>query len=143
MKKQYTIKVTVFLEDSFWVGIFERNDDEGYAVSRQIFDGEPTDAELYNFVLKNYSQLKFTHPHDFKLIIKRKKFKRMQRDVRKEMHKIKKDLPKSSHAQEALRIDLEKKKKTKQVISKAKKEEMLERKFNLKQEKRKKKHRGH
>lgn len=140
--KTYTIKVTVFLEDAFWIGLFERNDDEGYAVSRQIFGGEPTDAELYNFVLKHYDQLKFTQPHDFKLVIKRKKFKRMQRDVRKEMQKVKKDSPKSTHAQEVLRIDLEKKKKRKKVISKTKKEEMLERKFNLKQEKRKKKHRG-
>ncbi len=34
MIKQYTIKVTVLLENSFWIGLFERNDDEGYAVAR-------------------------------------------------------------------------------------------------------------
>ncbi len=44
--KQYTIKVTILLENSFWIGLFERNDSEGYAVARKIFGGEPTDNEL-------------------------------------------------------------------------------------------------
>src|SRR3989344_3370357 len=76
MKKQYTIQVTVLLEKSFWTGIFERNDHEGYAVARKIFGGEPTDAELYEFVLTHFYELKFTEPKNFKLVIKRKNHKR-------------------------------------------------------------------
>lgn len=142
MKKQYTIKVTVLIENSFWVGIFERNDDDGYAVARQIFGGEPSDAELHDFVLSHFDELKFTEPHEFQLIIKRKSPKRMLREVRKEMEKAKKGLPNVTHAQDILRVDLEKRKKIKKTVSKAEKEALLEKKFQIKQDKRKKKHRG-
>lgn len=140
---QYTIKVTVLLENYFWVGIFERNDSEGYAVARKIFGGEPTDAELYEFVLAHFDELKFTEPQEFKLVIKRKNPKRMQREVKREMEKTKKGLTSTTHAQEVLRLDLEKNKKLKKTISKAEKEDRLEEKFQQKQAKRKKKHRGH
>lgn len=143
IKKQYTIKVTVLLENSFWVGIFERNDSEGYAVARKIYGGEPTDAELYEFVLTNFDELKFTEPQEFKLDIKRKNPKRVQREVRREMEKAKLGLPGTTHAQEMLRLDLEKNKKLKKTTSKAEKEARLEEKFQQKQAKRKKKHRGH
>lgn len=141
--KQYTIKVTVLLENSFWIGLFERNDSEGYAVARKIFGGEPTDPELYDFVLTQFDELKFTEPQNFKLVIKRKNPKRMQREVRHEMEKAKNGLPGTTYAQEVLRLDLEKNKKLKQVTSKAEKEIRLEEKFQQKQAKKKKKHRGH
>ena len=142
MKNQYTIKVTVLLEKSLWIALFERNDSEGYAVARKIFGSEPTDAELYNFVLTHFDELKFTSPQDFKLEIKRKNPKRMQREVRREMKKAKRGIPRTTHAQEVLRIDLEKNKKIRKKISKVEKEARLEEKFQQKQEKRKKTHRG-
>src|SRR5262245_51507309 len=128
IKKQYTIKVTVLLENSFWAGIFERNDDGGYAVARKFFGGEPTDAELYEFVLANFDELKFTEPQEFKLIIKRKNPKRVQREVKREMEKAKKGLPSTTHAQEVLRLELEKNKKLRKVISKTEKEALQEEK---------------
>ena len=143
IKKQYTIKVTVLLESPFWIGLFERNDNEGYGVARKIFGDEPTDAELYQFVSMHFDELKFTEPKDFKLIIKRKNPKRMQREVRHEMAKAKKGLSSTTHAQEVLRLELEKSKKIKKSTSKAEKEALLEEKFQQKQAKRKKKHRGH
>ena len=75
--------------------------------------------------------------------LKRKNPKRIQREVRREMKKAKLGLPSTTHAQEALKLDLEKNKKLKKTISKAEKEVRLEKKFQQKQEKRKKKHRGH
>ena len=54
----HTIKTTVSLEESFWVAIFERQDKTHYAVAKQIFGKEPTDAQLYEFVLEHYDQLK-------------------------------------------------------------------------------------
>lgn len=141
--KQYTIKVTVLLENSFWVGLFERSDNEGYAVARKIFGGEPTDAELYEFVLTHFDELKFTEPKEFRLVIKRKNPKRVQREVRHEMKKAKKGLPNVTHAQEVLRLELEKNKKLKKVISRTDKEAQQEERFHQKQEKKKKKQRGH
>lgn len=143
IKKKYTIKVTVLIENSFWVGIFERTDSEGYAVARKIFGAEPTDAQLYEFVLIHFDELRFTEPQEFQLLIKRKNPKRVQRAVRHEMEKAKKGLPSTTHAQEVLRLELEKNKKLRKMTSKAEKEACQEEKFRQKQEKKKKKHRGH
>ena len=143
MKKQYIIKATVLLENSFWVGLFERNDDKGYAAARKIFGGEPSDAELYEFISNHFDQLKFTGSHEFKLIIKRKNPKRLQREVRREMEKVKEGSSTVTHAQEILKLDLQKNKKIKKIASKTEKEAFLKRKFQLNQEKRKQKQRGH
>ena len=141
--KQYTIQVTVLLENSLWAGIFERNDDEGYAVARKIFGDEPTDAELYDFVLNNFYELKFTAPQNFKLVIKRKSPKRVQREVKKIMEKVKKGSTNITRAQEVLKLDLEKNKKIKKTVSRVEREAKLQEKFMLKQAKKKSKHRGH
>ena len=87
-----TITVTVQLEGSFWTALFERNDAGNYTVARKIFGKEPTDPELYEFLLKNYHELKYTEPQKFKLIIKRKNPKRVRREVRKAMEKGSKNL---------------------------------------------------
>ncbi|MCH9617966.1 MAG: hypothetical protein SP4CHLAM5_00890 [Chlamydiia bacterium] len=47
-----SIKATIFFERLFWVATFERTDKEGYAIARHIFGGEPSDQEVYEFVLK-------------------------------------------------------------------------------------------
>jgi hypothetical protein len=141
--QRFTIQVTVLYQGPFWAAIFERNDDSGYSVARKIFGGEPTDPELYEFILKHYHELKFTEPHDFKLIIKRKNPKRIQREVRKEMEKARLGLVSTSRAQEVLRLELEKHKKIRKVTSKVEKELKLQEKFLLRQEKKKKKKKGH
>lgn len=141
--RKYTVQVTVLLEKGLWIGIFERKDDEGYAVARKIFGGEPSDPELYEFVLTNYSELKFSSPQDIVLVIQRKNPKRLKREVKRTMEKAKQGQPPSSHAQEALRLELEKNKKVKKTLSKEQKEAEQERKFSLKQAKRKQKHKGH
>jgi hypothetical protein len=141
--KKCTIKVTVLFEQAWWVGIFERNDPAGYAVARKVFGGEPTDPELYEFVLNHYDELKFSESHDFKLIIKRKNPKRVLREVKNEMKKVKAGLPKTTIAQDVLRLELEKNKKIKKTMSKNEKEAKLEKIFQIEQSKRKKKHQGH
>lgn len=141
--QRFTIQVTLLYEGPFWAAIFERNDDTGYSVARKIFGSEPTDPELYEFILKHYQELKFTEPHDFKLVIRRKNPKRVQREVRQEMEKARSGQASTSRAQEVLRLELEKNKKVKKTISKAEKELKLQEKFLQKQEKKKKKKKGH
>lgn len=45
-----SIMVTVSLEGSLWVALFERTDSDGKAVARHICGKEPTDPELYEFI---------------------------------------------------------------------------------------------
>lgn len=141
--KKCIIKVSVQLEYPFWVAVFERNDENGYAVARHIFGAEPTDPELYNFVSTHFYILKFTEPNNnIKLIIKRKKFKRVMRDVRKEMSK-RTNKKAESFSQQILREELEKNKELSKTLSKAAKEAKRQEKFLQNQLKKKQKHRGH
>lgn len=84
-----TIQATIFFDKRYWVGTFERTDKEGYAVARHIFGAEPTDPEVYEFVLTHYQELKFGEPKEFTIEIKRMNPKRVQREVRREMERIK------------------------------------------------------
>ncbi|HSX26736.1 MAG TPA: YjdF family protein [Chlamydiales bacterium] len=138
-----TIKATILFEGPFWVGLFERTDKEGYAVARWIFGGEPADGEVYEFVHQNYRELKFGEPREFKLEIKRMNPKRVQREVRREMERAKESTKPSTHAQDYMREELEKNKKERKLLSRQEKEARKEAQFNLKQKKRKEKHRGH
>jgi hypothetical protein len=138
-----SIKVTIYLEHPFWVGSFERTDQEGYAVAKKIFGKEPTDPEIYDFVLNNFEELRFGKPTTFKLDIKRKNPKRVLREVKKEMEKLKSSQKPSTMAQDAMREELEKNKKEKKRRSKTQKEEEAKLQFSLKQQKKKEKQKGH
>ena len=53
-------KLTVYFEDPFWVGIFERIDGGKLSVAKVTFGAEPKDYEIQEFVSKNYYNLKFS-----------------------------------------------------------------------------------
>ena len=137
------ILATIFYERKYWVGSFERTDEEGYAVARHIFGAEPTDPEIYQFVQEHYTELKFGPPQAFELEVKRISHKRMQRQIKKEMEKLKESSKPSTHAQDVMREELELKKKERKKRSRTEKDEHKEKQFSLKQQKRKEKKRGH
>jgi len=137
------VKATIYFENKFWVGLFEKTDDEGYVAAKHLFGQEPTDPEIYAFIKKNYSSLKFGSVKELQIEIKRVNPKRLQRQVRKEMDKIKATSRPSTYAQDYLREELEINKKIKKHISSTQKQEEKEKKFLLKQDKKKKKMKGH
>ena len=53
-------KLTVFFEEPFWVGVFERVSEGKLSVCKVTFGAEPKDYEVYDFVLKNYYRLRFS-----------------------------------------------------------------------------------
>ena len=138
-----SIKVTIFFEKRFWVGTFEHVDKEGFAVARHIFGGEPSDAEVYEFVLNHYQDLNFGPPKTFTLEIKRMNPKRVQKEVRREMEKLKETSRPSTFAQDYMREELEKKKLEKKKRTSAEKQEYKDAQFALKQQKKKEKLKGH
>lgn len=136
------IKATIFFEKRFWVGTFERTDKEGYAVARHIFGAEPTDPEIYEFVLTHYQELKFGESKKFTLEIRRMNPKRVQREVRREMEKVKETTKPSTFAQDYMREELEKKKLQKKQQSSAEKQARKEAQFAIRQRKKKAKQKG-
>ena len=81
-------KLTVFFEEPFWVGVFERIENGKLSVSKVTFGAEPKDYEIYDFVLKNYYRLKFSPAvaTDVKEAVRNPK--RVQREVRKRLHSV-------------------------------------------------------
>ncbi len=136
------IQATIFFDKRYWVGTFERTDQEGYAVARHIFGGEPTDPEVYEFVLTHYQKLRFGEPKEFTLEIKRMNPKRVQREVRREMERVKETTKPSTFAQDYMREELEKKKLQKKQQSSEEKQGRKDKQFAMRQKKKKQKQRG-
>lgn len=47
-------KLTVYFEEPFWVGVFEKVQGKKLSVSKVTFGTEPKDYEVYEFLLKHY-----------------------------------------------------------------------------------------
>lgn len=138
-----TIKATLFYKGPYWVGTFERTDKEGYAVARHIFGAEPSDPEVYEFVLHNYCLLKFGEPKEFELQIHRMNPKRAQREAKREMERLKETAKPSTLSQDYMREELEKTKKERKNRTSEEKQRRKEEQYNMKQSKKKEKQKGH
>lgn len=79
-----TAKLTVFFEEPFWVGVFERVCDGKLSVSRVVFGGEPRDCEVYELVLKHFHRLQFSPAIDAEVKEPPQNPKRLQREARKQ-----------------------------------------------------------
>ena len=132
-----TVKLTVFFEDPFWVGVFERIENGKLSVCKTIFGAEPKDYEVWEFVLISYHQLKFSPP--VAVTVKREATnpKRIQREARKQSA-----TGIGTKSQQALQLLREENKLERKTVSREQREAEKQRQFELKQEKRKQKHRG-
>lgn len=131
-------KLTVYFDNPFWVGVFERIEDDKLSVCKVTFGAEPKDYEVLQFILKNYSQLKFSPSVDVKVRKEAKNPKRMQREARKQtaLSGI------GTKSQQALQQQREENKLLRKTISKQIQEAENQHRYDLKQQKRKEKHRG-
>ena len=82
-------RLTVFFEEPFWIGVFERISEGKLSVCKVTFGAEPKDYEIYDFVLKNYYRLKFSSQQALKLQqeqlkTERKAVSREQREAEKQ-----------------------------------------------------------
>ena len=78
-------KLTVFFDEPFWVGVFERVSDGKLSVCKVTFGAEPKDYEVYEFVLKNYYRLRFSPAVATDVKEAGRNPKRVQREVRKQV----------------------------------------------------------
>lgn len=134
------IKLTVFFEDPFWVGIFELIGDGSLETSKVVFGSEPKDCEVYSFVLENYCKLVFSRPIRVEIGEQRRiNPKRIQRIVKKETS----EKGVGTKAQLAMKLELEARKEERSKLSKEKREELEKTEFRRQQEKKKEKKKGH
>lgn len=132
-------KLTVFFEEPFWVGVFERIFDGKLSVCKITFGAEPKDYEVSDFILKHYYKLKFSPAVETGMKQIADNPKRRQRNARKQLQ----NSGIGTKSQQALQMQREAMKNERRQMSKDQKEAEKLRQFGLKQQKRKEKHRGH
>ena len=132
-------KLTVYFEEPFWIGVFERIEDGKLSVAKVTFGAEPKDYEVQEYIRKYYSSLKFSPAVDTVVKDVKRNPKRMQREAKKQMQ----ETGIGTKSQQALKLQQEQNKQERKVRSREKKEADELRMFELKQQKKREKHRGH
>lgn len=132
-------KLIVYFEDPFWVGVFQRIENGKLSVAKVTFGAEPKDCEVYELIRKHYDTLRFSPAVETIVKAERKNPKRIQREAKKQTQ----ETGIGTKAQQALKLQQEQNKLQRKVKSRAQKEAEQQRLFQLKQQKKKEKHRGH
>ena len=132
-------RLQVFFEEPFWVGIFERIDNDKLSVCKITFGAEPKDYEVHAFILENYQKLRFSPSVD-SVVEEKERInpKRLQREVKKQI----KNVGIGSKSQQALKLQQEQGKLERKAYSREQQEEKKEFQYKLKQQKRREKHKG-
>jgi hypothetical protein len=140
VREGMSIYLHVFFEDPFWVGVFSISSDNNSRYCRVVFGKEPTDAEIYAFLQKEFNGLKFSQAEQ---VITEKSIdgnpKRRQRQISKEIHnsnRIKKSY-------EIVKQSLSQSNKNKHKEQRERKNDHFGYVMELKRAKHKEKHRGH
>ena len=132
-------KLTVYFEEPFWVGIFERIEDGKLSVAKVIFGAEPKDYEVQEYIQKCYFDLKFSPAVEAIVKDIKRNPKWMQRSAKKQML----ETGISTKSQLALKLQQEQNKQERKEKKRKKKEAEEQRMFELKQRKKREKHKGH
>lgn len=143
-----TVTLVVSFEVPFWIGMFERTyvEDQSsgdeksmkLSVSKVTFGAEPKDYEVKEYVLKNYDKLRFSPAVDSAAKVIHKNPKRILRDAKRFLNETRV----GTKSQQALNQQRELMKTERRLNFREQKEAEEHRKFELKQQKRKEKHRG-
>lgn len=139
MVPKITSKLTVFFQEPFWVGICERISGKELEVCKVTFGAEPNDHEIYQFFLENWTRLRFSVSVDVREGLDKKiSPKRMQRIIKKQLASP----GIGTKAQQALQLQREVNKSLRAKKESKRKADEKQHQFELKQQKRKEKHRG-
>lgn len=132
-------KLTVFFEEPFWVGVFERMENSRLSVAKFTFGAEPKDAEVYEWILKHYTRLWFSPAVTACVKEDTRNPKRRQRDIRKQLQHT----GIGTKSQQALKLQKDQSKQERKAQRRERKQADAQRLFALKQQKKRDKHRGH
>ena len=133
------ISLTVFFEEPFWIGVFERIDDGKLSVCKVTFGAEPKDYDVWEFVLQNYDELVFSPAVETETRQTADNPKRRLRNARKQTERS----GIGTKSQQALQLQREGMKAERCQISREQRDAEAQRRFDMKQMKKKEKRRGH
>lgn len=136
----FKAKLTVLFDPPFWVGLFERELQGRYEACKVTFGAEPRDHDILAFVLEHYGRLAFSPALPAETREERPVSpKRAQRLA----HRQTLEAGIGTKAQQALQLQREQSKAERRVLSREAREAEEARRFQIRQEKRRKKHQGH
>ncbi len=131
--------LTVFFENPFWVGVFERIEDGKLSVCKVTFGAEPKDYDVLYFVLHYYYELLFSPAIEIETRQAADNPKRRSRNARKHLE----NTGIGTKSQQALQRQREEMKTERRQISREEREAEAQLRFEMKQAKKKEKRRGH
>ena len=132
-------RLTVYFEDPFWVGVFERIENGKLSAAKVTFGAEPKEYEVQEFINKHYYHLKFSPAIKTDVKDVKKNPKRAQRDAKKQT--LENGI--GTKSQQALKLQQEQNKRVRKERSRMEREAKNNRLFELKQLKKREKHKGH
>ena len=106
-------KLTVYFEEPFWVGVFEKVQGKKLSVSKVTFGTEPKDYEVYEFLLKHYYDLQFSPSVTTVIKEVKQNPKRRQREVKKQLR----NTGIGTKSQQALKLQQEQNKQERKIKS--------------------------
>lgn len=135
-----TAQFTVFFEEPFWVGVYERSNGRKLQAARIVFGAEPKDCDVYEFLQKSWGRLRFSPPVGDREKQRRPiNPKRMQRAIHRRLAAS----GTGTKAQQAIKLLQEQGKTERKTRSRAQREADKEYRSRIHCQKRKEKHKGH
>ena len=132
-------RLTVFFEDPFWVGVFERIENGRLSVAKVTFGAEPKEPELLIYLLRHYYRLQFSPAVETAVKPAHRNPKRAQREAGRQTAPI----GIGTKSQQALHLQQEQNKQVLKLRSRARKQADAKRLYALKQQQKREKHKGH
>ena len=132
-------RLTVFFEDPFWVGVFEHIEGTKLSVAKVTFGAEPKEYEIENFIRKHYYSLRFSPAVATVVSETKRNPKRMHRDAKR----LVQGNGIGTKSQQAIKLQQEQNKQERKTISREQRAADEQRMFELKQQKKREKHKWH
>lgn len=134
-----TSKLTVFFEDPFWVGVYERTENGRLYAARVVFGAEPKDYEVYRYFVEKWDRLIFGPSVEADSKPRQKgNPKKSHRDASRELSKP----GVGTKAQQALKQLQESRTLERRAFNRQKTQEEKDFQFSLRQQKKREKHKG-
>ena len=124
--------LTVFFEDPFWVGVFERIEDGKLSVCKVTFGAEPKDYEVWDYILHHYYELVFSPAIEIQTRQAADNPKRRSRNARKHLE----NTGIGTKSQQALQRQREEMKKERRQVSREEREAEAQRRYRRRKRKR-------
>ena len=134
-----SVNLTVFFDGSFFVALAERCEDGALRAAKHVFGPEPSEPEVFEWVLRDFARLRYSPAiADARPPRAAGNPKRRQRQAAQAVA-----AGTSTRAQQALQLQREQSALARRDARRSRDEAEAERKYQLRQEKKRAKHRGH